>query len=499
MNLGDVTNIDAAILDLAKAEASFLTAARYAKTDYPAEAGIAMTAAGWAAFCQNKLAESESHTKQAMALHPQNGEAFFQLAKIQMHTKRPKEAIPNLRRAAELDPHFTIKAATDPDFLRFEKDVQSLIDSLRRDAESKASPAMVEAKRILDMLQEWRSEDVFQTETEVLRNVFAKAEGNFASNTFLGFLDAKSDADRVASFGSRLIGEHQQFLEKQVTGGIDSLTRFRASFQQKGTQFSYEYFNCANETLKQVEKGVRAHGDHRRKMELLNQARKQFQAAIEESRKGIQRKGTSDVWAAAISGAARGVFVTFIPAFLATLVIAFFLALVTGGLEQKGTRMESFIGSVIPLIYFPWLIIAGVIGASRRRKEVLADHQNNSAEKFGIEPPLPSVGNVQRPPPLFDATSFSNQKPRVHDGQPNSRLLRGPDKVYDLILTSVPADKKIAVIKAVCAVSPGFGLAEAKALVESARTRTVLERLSRIEADAAKEILEKAGARVELK
>src|SRR5688572_7250920 len=39
---------------------------------------------------------------------------------------------------------------------------------------------------------------------------------------------------------------------------------------------------------------------------------------------------------------------------------------------------------------------------------------------------------------------------------------------FDVILVSVPADKKIAVIKAVREIKAGLGLAEAKALVEGA-------------------------------
>src|SRR6201981_799887 len=45
---------------------------------------------------------------------------------------------------------------------------------------------------------------------------------------------------------------------------------------------------------------------------------------------------------------------------------------------------------------------------------------------------------------------------------------------FDVILASVPADKKIAVIKAVREVKAGLGLAEAKALVEGA-PKPVLE------------------------
>ena len=69
---------------------------------------------------------------------------------------------------------------------------------------------------------------------------------------------------------------------------------------------------------------------------------------------------------------------------------------------------------------------------------------------------------------------------------------------FDVILASLPADKKIAVIKAVREVKAGLGLAEAKALVEGA-PKVVLEGASKEEAETAKKKLEEAGAKVELK
>ncbi len=69
---------------------------------------------------------------------------------------------------------------------------------------------------------------------------------------------------------------------------------------------------------------------------------------------------------------------------------------------------------------------------------------------------------------------------------------------FDVILTSVPADKKIAVIKAVREIKTGLGLAEAKKLVEEA-PKPVLEGAPKADADAAKKKLEDAGAKVELK
>lgn len=69
---------------------------------------------------------------------------------------------------------------------------------------------------------------------------------------------------------------------------------------------------------------------------------------------------------------------------------------------------------------------------------------------------------------------------------------------FDVILASIQADKKIAVIKAVREVKAGLGLAEAKKLVEEA-PKPVLEGASKADAEAAKKKLEDAGAKVELK
>jgi len=69
---------------------------------------------------------------------------------------------------------------------------------------------------------------------------------------------------------------------------------------------------------------------------------------------------------------------------------------------------------------------------------------------------------------------------------------------FDVILASVPADKKIAVIKAVREVKAGLGLAEAKALVEGA-PKPILEGAPKAEADTAKKKLEDAGGKVEVK
>lgn len=68
---------------------------------------------------------------------------------------------------------------------------------------------------------------------------------------------------------------------------------------------------------------------------------------------------------------------------------------------------------------------------------------------------------------------------------------------FTVMLDEVPADKKIAVLKVVRALT-GLGLKEAKELVESA-PKAVQEAIAKDGAENAKKQLEEAGAKVSLK
>ncbi|KAJ8599630.1 hypothetical protein CTAYLR_005386 [Chrysophaeum taylorii] len=68
---------------------------------------------------------------------------------------------------------------------------------------------------------------------------------------------------------------------------------------------------------------------------------------------------------------------------------------------------------------------------------------------------------------------------------------------FDVMLSDVPADKKIAVLKVVRTIT-GLGLKEAKALVESAPV-AIKEGSSKDEAESIQKQIEEAGAKVELK
>ena len=72
-----------------------------------------------------------------------------------------------------------------------------------------------------------------------------------------------------------------------------------------------------------------------------------------------------------------------------------------------------------------------------------------------------------------------------------------PDAEVSVVLASVPADKKIAILKEVRNIT-GLGLKEAKDLVEAA-PKAVKENVKKAEAEEIKKTLEAAGAGVEIK
>lgn len=131
---------DMSLYDLEKAEESFLTAARYGKTDYPHDAGRAFLSAGWAAYCHGNLKKALSHTEQAMALHPEIGEVFFQASKIQMALGEVDSALPMLAKAIDIDRFYALKAAGDGDFQRHDVKLRGFLEALRKEKYKQCVP-----------------------------------------------------------------------------------------------------------------------------------------------------------------------------------------------------------------------------------------------------------------------------------------------------------------------------------------------------------------------
>mgnify|MGYP003384406054 CR=1 FL=1 len=98
----------------------------------------------------------------------------------------------------------------------------------------------------------------------------------------------------------------------------------------------------------------------------------------------------------------------------------------------------------------------------------------------------------------FDVDSSSNGSMVMASVVDDSVKEKVKEKAeFDLILSEVPADKKIAILKVIRSIT-GLGLKEAKNLVETA-PKTVQEAMAKDVAEIAKTQLEKAGAKVILK
>jgi len=90
--------------------------------------------------------------------------------------------------------------------------------------------------------------------------------------------------------------------------------------------------------------------------------------------------------------------------------------------------------------------------------------------------------------------------PGAMPGAPGAAAEAEPEEEkteFDVVLTEVPGDKKIAILKVVRGVT-GLGLKEAKEMVESV-PKPIKEAAAKEEAEEIKKKLEEAGGKVELK
>lgn len=101
---------------------------------------------------------------------------------------------------------------------------------------------------------------------------------------------------------------------------------------------------------------------------------------------------------------------------------------------------------------------------------------------FGVDASVSNAGMVMMNPGASSGTSETVEQEQTE---------------FDVLLDSVPAPKKIAILKVVRSLT-GLGLIEAKKLVESA-PKVLKEAISKEDAEDIKEQLETAGATVVIK
>jgi large subunit ribosomal protein L7/L12 len=111
-----------------------------------------------------------------------------------------------------------------------------------------------------------------------------------------------------------------------------------------------------------------------------------------------------------------------------------------------------------------------------------ADLVKQIEEAFGVSAAAPAGGMMMMAAPGAGAAPAEEVEEKTE---------------FDVILEEVPADKKIAILKVVRAIT-GLGLKEAKDLVEAA-PKAIKEATSKADAEDLKKQLEEAGGKVAIK
>ena len=211
IRMGKFSNTCPEVVDLSEAERAFLVAARYGLRDHPREAAPAYLAAGWTAYCQGNMQNAMQSTEQAILADHKLAEAHFQLAKIRMHIDDPASSLLALRRAIELDRGYSIKAAADDDFKRYEAKVYALIDILRHEAKEKAKAALAATQQLAIETERQEVPGFPLTkyvEVAPAKNALYQALGAAQLDTYFGHLDALLLCEQASLIFSKAVADY---------------------------------------------------------------------------------------------------------------------------------------------------------------------------------------------------------------------------------------------------------------------------------------------------
>jgi hypothetical protein len=185
------------VQNLAKAEAAFLDAAKYARTDYPRDAGRALCAAGYAAYCQQKMLDAGKYNREALALHPQLPEGYFQAAKYAFHQQQANEGLALLKKAMQLDKLYAVKFDNDADFRPYRQQILGMIASVRDANASRCRAALKQLRSdVADFAQVACGSRESLGRIEAIQQVLSQAEDELRTNTYFSVLDAAAHLER---------------------------------------------------------------------------------------------------------------------------------------------------------------------------------------------------------------------------------------------------------------------------------------------------------------
>lgn len=231
IRLGSFECQDKEIVDLKIAEEMFVKAARYALSADRTEAARTLAAAGWAAYCQGKIPQAYEYTEQALRLTPDFAEANFQKAKVLMHQGKPDEGFQWLEHAIEIDRNYSIRAAADDDFVKYEPRLTRFLEGIakRKGEEARQKMVVIEnAMREMEQAgqafsiayakysEEDDSKKAVRSFAEKAKQLYAETLKAYNSRTLFGYIDTIARAQETISAAKKATSYSAYEQEKEI-------------------------------------------------------------------------------------------------------------------------------------------------------------------------------------------------------------------------------------------------------------------------------------------
>lgn len=160
--------------DLDAAVDDFKLASKYCGKGNRRLKALALTHAGWAAYCSGNPLAAIDYLVAASSWHYKRGEPLFLEAKVRLYLGQIEKAEKPFCQALNLNPVYGIRAANDPDFVEHWKTVEKWMLRVSRDQFKKLKS---KASKILDSFEHENLVEIaekYDLDGEINDNIFSK-------------------------------------------------------------------------------------------------------------------------------------------------------------------------------------------------------------------------------------------------------------------------------------------------------------------------------------
>lgn len=232
------------VVDLKRAKAHLLQAARYAKAEisvdptfshYAAESLLHASIANYGQLDQlykqgdkkritELLSESKELVTEAVNLYPQLLEARYHLAKYETLLAEGTAAIADLQTVVEQDRNYALKMQDDKVFDKIRPQIFKMLDKVKNQEKNRFSEKLEQADVSLDELAVWHTEqsDTLSSEYEGCKAELDIAKEYSTPDTYFGYLDAVPLVESVIENSKQLVEKRINELKKRTEELIKS-------------------------------------------------------------------------------------------------------------------------------------------------------------------------------------------------------------------------------------------------------------------------------------